>query len=169
MLDLSTLDKEELIQLVKMLSGNLLTVDGLWFTQVEEELGLDAAVEMDAVVWGRFSSIEARRIRDRMGVEEEGIQGLRSALRFTSFVSAEGIECRVEEDGGKLMFTVTDCRPQRARIKSGREEFPCKGVGIKYFEGFARFFDAEMKIKCLVCPPDDHPDDVWCSWEMCSG
>jgi hypothetical protein len=36
---------------------------------------------------------------------------------------------------------------------------------VEYAE-FARAVDPRIQTRCIVCPPDDHPDDVWCAWEF---
>ena len=40
--ELERLQKDTLIELIKMYSQNWLTVDGLWFSGVEDKYGLDA-------------------------------------------------------------------------------------------------------------------------------
>ena len=165
MLDLSKLSKGQLIGCVKMLLSNLTTMDGLWFTQVEDKFGLDVALEIDMLVWKRYGPLESRRIRDRMAINEAGLDGLSKALPFSSFV-AEGFDPNIERDGDRLVFTIADCRVQRARIRNGRGEFPCKAVAIEYFQEFAKGFGTDIRTRCLVCPPDEHPDDVWCAWEF---
>jgi len=45
-------------------------------------------------------------------------------------------------------------------------DFPCKTVGIIEYSGFAKTIDPRIQTKCLVCPPDPHPYDVWCAWEF---
>ena len=46
--------------------------DGLWFQAVENEFGIDAAIKLDAIAWGKFSPIEANRILDRLGMKPGG-------------------------------------------------------------------------------------------------
>jgi hypothetical protein len=33
-------------------------------------------------------------------------------------------------------------------------------------EAAATVINPAAKVKCLVCPPDEHPEDVWCEWEF---
>lgn len=165
--DLSDLPKETLIDIVEMYGGNLLTIDGLWFTEVEREFELDTAVDIDTEVWKKYASTEARRIREALEISEGGVQALVRALNFMTWVRAIGMEYEFQEvNGSKVVFNVTECRPQTARMKRDLEEFPCKPVGIAIFEKFAKIIDSEFNVRCLVCPPDSHPPDLWCSWEF---
>lgn len=71
-----------------------------------------------------------------------------------------------EQTDKKAVFYNPSCTAQRARTKRGRSEFPCRESGILYFTGFAREIDPDIKVSCIVCPPDDHPDDCFCKWEI---
>ena len=30
----------------------------------------------------------------------------------------------------------------------------------------AKTLNPEVEVNCLVCPPDEHPKDLWCRWEF---
>jgi hypothetical protein len=59
-----------------------------------------------------------------------------------------------------------DCRVQAARKRRGLPDFPCKPVGLIEYSGFARTIDPRISTRCLACPPDPHPPDIWCAWEF---
>ena len=166
MFDLSKFSKEQLVEMIRMFGDNAITIDGLWFTGVEDKYSLDAAVQIDTQTWEKYGAIEARRIKERLNIKEDGLDGLSRALNFQIWIWAKGFDYKIERDGNILVFTITDCRVQKVRIKSGRGEFPCKPVGIALFREFAKAFGKNIKTSCLVCPPDKHPEDVWCSWEF---
>lgn len=167
-INLSELPRETLISLIEMYSGLSLTLDGLWFTAVEDEFGLEEAVKTDEMVWGRYGEIEARRIIKTLNISGSGLDALAKALNFMMWVHARGMDCEIEleREDAAIVFTVTDCRPQKARIRSGRGEFPCKPVGIAYFSKFAKAIDPKIEVECVVCPPDPHPENVWCRWKF---
>ena len=64
------------------------------------------------------------------------------------------------------MFRMVDCRVQSARKRKGLPDFPCKSVGLVEYEWFAKTIDPRIETRCICCPPDAHPDDVWCEWEF---
>lgn len=158
------LSREEALQWARTSMSNLTTVDGLWFIELEDKYGIDLALEIDTIVWRRFGPIEARRLREKMKVGD-GLDGLAKALELSVFFNAGGTSYElVRKNENSLLCTVTDCRAQKARLRSGRAEFPCRGVGLAFFEGFMKAFGPDIRVECLFCPPDDHTDDMWCQW-----
>ena len=165
--NLEKLPKKTLIDMLKMFSQNALVIDGCWFQAVEDEYGQEKAVELDTRAWARYGLIEAKRIMKTFNIAEKGTSALAKALNYQIWVHAQNMAWDIPEvTGNSVVFNVTDCGIQRARIKSGRGEFPCKGVGIVLFQEFAKAIDPRFSLNCLVCPPDEHPDDLWCSWEF---
>jgi hypothetical protein len=58
------------------------------------------------------------------------------------------------------------CRVQDARKRKGLDDFPCKEVGLVEYTTFAVTVDPRLRTRCIACPPDDHPDEWWCTWEF---
>lgn len=74
---LQSLTKEELIRLIEDYSKNWLAMDGVWFQSVERKRGMDEAMYHDAEAWRRFTVIEAKRIKEFLGLPEHaGLEGL---------------------------------------------------------------------------------------------
>lgn len=166
-INLETLPREALIDMLKMFSQNALVLDGCWFQAVEDEYGQEQAVELDTKAWTRYAAIEAKRIMKTFNIAEKGTSALATALNYQIWVHARNILWDIPEvTENRIVLNVTDCGIQRARIKNGRGEFPCKGVGIALFREFAKAIDPSFSLNCLVCPPDEHPDDLWCSWDF---
>ncbi|MFH1624111.1 MAG: DUF6125 family protein [Pseudomonadota bacterium] len=165
-IDWMELPKKTLVDLLKTYSKNALTIDGLWFVNTEEKFGLDTAVEIDTKVWEKYGVTEAWRLKKTLNISEGGgIPALAEALNFQIWIP--GMEYDFPEFTEKsVVFNVTDCTVQRARIRNNRPEFKCKPVGEALFEPFAKTIDPRIEMRCLVCPPDEHPEDVWCSWEF---
>ena len=161
---LSDLPKERLVALVEHFATLALTLDGLWFTSVEDELGLNTALRLDEEVWAKFGEIEGRRIMRLLGSQERGLKALADALEHMQLAHVKGMSYEVEKKGDCVVFTITDCRPQKARIRNGRGEFPCKFVGVTWLSSFAKAINPEIRVECVLCPPDPHPDDLWCKW-----
>ena len=161
-----SLSKEELLELLSDASKNWLAHDGLWFLQVERECGLETAMRLDRGAWETFTVIEARRIMDRLKVKAGGgIPALIEALGFRlyAYVNEQVVS---DVTDSRCVFTMKTCRVQAARKRKGLPDFPCKPIGLVEYSGFAKTIDPRIGTKCLVCPPDRHPDDVWCSWEF---
>lgn len=163
-MDLTTLSKQELASLAQSLSQGTYVVDGLWFQAVEQILGTEEAIKLDKQVWSVCAYQEAKRLKNVMSIPE-GLAGLVKAFNFHVMFLATDYEVYQPSDEVAI-FTVTNCKPQQARIRKGLGEFACKEAGIPCMNGFATGIDPGAKVKCLMCPPDPHPENAWCKWEF---
>ncbi len=164
--ELFKLTKEELIGLLTDAAKNWLAHDGLWFLEVEKELGIDKAIELDRNAWEKFTVLEATRIMKRMNIKRgSGIPGLVKALKYRLYAHVN-IQETIEISEKRCVFRMNDCRVQSARKRKGLTDFPCKPVGLVEYGNFAKTIDPRIKTRCIACPPDDHPEDYWCAWEF---
>jgi len=168
---LDSLSRKELLTLLRMHAKNWLAHDGCWFLAAEERLGLEAAMELDARAWERFSPVEAERIMAAFDIPSGGgLDSLERALpyRLYATVNPQAIE---RPDDETLIYKMVECRVQAARRRKGLPDFPCKPVGLIEHAMFAQTIDARIRTRCLQCPPD-RPDDPGCicAWEftMCT-
>ncbi len=163
---LRSLDKDELVRIVLDDAKNWLAHDGLWFQAVESAHGLEAAIAADQAAWKRFTVVEARRIMERLGMQQGGgIPALLECLKHRLYARLNTQEA-TEVSGERAVFVMRDCRVQSARKRKGLTDFPCKSVGIVEYAEFAMAIDPRIRTRCIACPPDDHPDDLWCAWEF---
>jgi len=161
--DHSSISTEKLVELC---SRSAYTLDGLWFTLVEEKFGLDAALEIDVEVWRRLCLTQAKRIRKYFPVDEGS--SLRNLIRVIMLDPIMAIfKAKVVKLTDKqAVLRFIDCPPQKARIRDGRGEFPCKPVGVALLNSYAEVIDPDIKVHCLTCPPDAHPSQYWCEWQF---
>lgn len=162
---LRELSKEELIDVLFMHVRDIFAVDGLYFLGIEERFGNEAAVEIDQRAWEDMAKIEAYRLRKTMEVTAEDIPSFMQALRSSCW-SLDTAEKEIEIEKDKGIIRNRNCRVQNRRASKGLSEFPCKGVRYGWMREFANQMNPKIKVKCVVCPPDEHPDDLWCEWEF---
>ena len=159
------LSNEELLELMKLQAKNWLALDGLWFQSVERKYGMEEAVFHDGEAWKRYTVIEAKRIKDFLGLgEHPGLDGLEQAFAMRIYASINPYEILREEN--KLILKVKECRVQTARTRKQMEPFPCKPVGFIEYEGFCKTIDDRFSCRCLCCPPDTPEEDAACVWEF---
>lgn len=157
--------KAQLIELTKLYAQLLLTVDGLWFAGMEKTMGIDTAVKFDKEVWRQFGAIEANRMKKFLGMESvTTLEDVCKIVLLSPMWVSVGLQAEIQN--GRCHLSVTNCLPQKARIKKGLSELPCKSMGTAYFEGFAPTLNPHLNFKCIFCPPDEHPNDIWCKWEV---
>ncbi len=163
--NINDLPREKLLELVSLYAKNWLAHDGLWFQSIEHDLGMDAAMEHDRNAWERFTVIEAKRIKDFLGLPERaGLDGLRRALMFRLYAPLN--KAVITIDGNTLTYDVTTCRVQAARARKGMEFHPCKSVGIIEYGGFAKTIDDRFTTECVSCYPDITKADSNCVWRF---
>jgi len=144
---------------------NLWTVDGLYFLGIEEKYDTISATEIDRKVWESMGKIEARRIKDFFEITGSDIPSFMKALSYSSWaLDLEDKEIIVEEK--RAVIRNIKCRVQITRIKKQLGEFGCKPVRYGFLKAFAKEFNPDISVNCIVCPPDKHPDDLWCEWEF---
>jgi hypothetical protein len=153
-------------KLVELCSRSAYTLDGLWFTLVEQKFGTDTALEIDTEVWRRLCLTQAKRILKYFSIKESSsIRNLIKVIELDPLLVVYKPET-MELTDKQAILRCTDCPPQKARIRDGRGEFPCKPVGIALFTSYAKVVDPNIKLTCLTCPPDAHPPQFWCEWQF---
>jgi len=166
MKELKDCSREELLVMLADAAKNWLAHDGLWFQQVEQALGLDKAIELDAACWSKFSVIEAERIMKRHNIQPGGgIPALVQALQFRLYAYINKQEV-AEITDKRCVFRMNACRVQETRARKNLPAFPCKPVGIVEYTNFAKTIDPRIKTRCIACPPDRHSSECWCAWEF---
>lgn len=158
------MSREQLLEYARDLSKRWLAHDGLWFLAVENEYGMETAIELDRRAWEKFTEIEAKRIMRFLGMEKNGgLDALGVALNFRLYANIN-IQSTERPDDRTLIFTMKTCRVQEARKRKGLPDFPCKPVGLVEYANFAKTIDERIRTECVFCPPDEHPRDAFCRW-----
>jgi hypothetical protein len=94
-------------------------VDGLWFMMVEERLGFEAALDIDAQVWQVMAKIQARELC-RLLNAPMGLDGLAQCLEIK--FAWEGFAAQIERpDVNTLRCVLQGCPWHEAMVRSGRE------------------------------------------------
>ena len=164
--ELINLTKEQLIEIIIDSSKLWLAHDGLWFQAVEKQFGIEKAIECDGLAWKVFSAIEAKRIMSRLGLQPGGgIPSLIKALKYRlyAYINVQEI---IEITEKSCVFRMNNCRVQHARKQKGLKDFACKPVGLIEYTNFANAIDPRIKVECIACPPDPHPEEYYCAWRF---
>jgi hypothetical protein len=162
---LSQLPKEKIPDYIFMQLRNLWTADGLYFLGIEELYGTEVATKIDAQVWAVMGKIEARKLKEFLGITETDIPSMMKALQYTTWaLDLEDKEITIKKD--HAVIRNVRCRVQNTRVSKGLKEFGCKPVRFGFLKAFAKEFNPDIVVKCKVCPPDSHPENLWCEWEF---
>ena len=117
--------KLTLEQIQQYLQRSYTAADGLWFMKVEEALGFDAALDMDAKVWEVMPKIQARQLKAFAGADR-GLEALRQCM--TTKLALDGF--RFETRNGQNAFDVqiSDC-PWHDKMVSAKRGHLSKIIG----------------------------------------
>jgi len=162
---LGNMSRDKLLKLFFLNIKNLWRVDGLYFLGIEKKFSTEAATEIDADCWKIMGKIEARELKETLGVKKNDVATLIKTLRNTSWALYQ-TEKESEVSAEKGTFRVTRCRTQETRISKGLGEFPCKQVRFGYLQSFAKEFNPNIEVVCKICPPGPHSENVWCEWQF---
>ena len=163
--ELDKLSREQLIELLRIDSKNLVEMDGVWFQSAEREQGMDCAMHHDEEIWKRYTRSEAKRIKKFLGLgERPGLEGLARALNYRMVDRANPSE--VSYRVGKLLYKILVCRVQEARTRKNMPLHPCKSAAVYEYGGFAEEIDDRIKCRCVSCYPDVTDASCSCAWEF---
>ena len=163
---LAKMPMEKLLDYFFLQIRNLWRVDGLYFLGIEKKFGTEAATEIDAGVWEAMAAIEAKSLQKMFQVgENPNVPTIIGLLRKSSWALDQPFKT-VELSDKCATLSINKCRTQEARLSKGLSEFPCKRVRFGYLKNFAKTLNPKVEVNCIVCPPNEHPKDLWCKWEF---
>lgn len=130
------LPKETLVKLLGAYLRAVMAVDGWWFTGVEQAVGMEKALEIDCFVWERAGRAEGQRLKQALSLGDDATA---LATGF-SLASCPGPTSQLEMEQvspTRLVYRVTECSPQKGRLRMGKDVFDCRGVCQAHFQSFA--------------------------------
>jgi hypothetical protein len=159
------MEKDSLINLIKALSLNWLTGDGIWFRTVEDNHDMYTSKRCNDTCWTRYSPLEAAMIKSFLKLpEQSGLEGLEQALNLRLYTHIN--EQIIDRSGNELVLRMVKCLVQQTRKINKLPDYPCKSAGMVEFPAFAKTIDSRIEVDCLTCPPDEHPKAWFCAWRF---
>jgi len=161
----AALTKEQQADFFFMHLRNLWAVDGLYYLGIEEKFGTETATEIDAKVWSIMGKIEARKLKEFFNIKTVDLPTAVKLLSYTGWaMDLEDKEIEVHKD--RAVIRNAKCRVQSTRLSKGLAEFGCKPVRLGFLQAFLKELDPRLQVTCTRCPPDEHPVNLWCEWEI---
>lgn len=161
---LSTFSKDELLDYIDLVQRNFWNLQNNWMMYMNNEYGEEAAVKADNYCFGGNSKVQMYRLKKMYDLKGD-LQSLMDAM----ILSQLWVNCDYEIwkiDSKRLRLRVTNCYQQVRRVKDRVGELACKPAGLGVCDMTAKVINSAFDVKCIVCPPDEHPDNVWCEWEF---
>jgi hypothetical protein len=147
-------------------------LDGLWFMEVEKEIGFEKAFKIDEQVWRIFAPKEAKRIKSLLGFEKPTFQDIEKALTLAIFdQSLSWTLEKVSEEPPIIRMNVDECKTLAGMRKVGRNREQsdriCYHVGMAFFETFVQALLPGTQVVCTHCPGREQPGMKGvCGWEF---
>ena len=158
--ELMKLSKERLVDFIEMASSNFWTLQNNWMINVEGKFGRDVAVELDGMCYGRAAEVQIFRIKKFLNLGDD-MPSLARAILLSLFSFYVDIEFP-EITQTKVVRRVRVCPMQLERRRKGLPELPCKPALVSAYTKVAAAVNPKIKITHVLCPPDPHPEDLWC-------
>jgi len=77
--------KRKIPEYIFMQLRNLWAADGLYFLGIEELCGTEVATKIDTGVWEVMGKIEARKLKEFLGIAKTDIPSMMKALQYTTW------------------------------------------------------------------------------------
>jgi hypothetical protein len=161
---LSRCSKEQLLEFIDMQQKNWWNLQNNWMAYMDREYGQEAAVKGDSHCFPASAKAQMYRLKKMFHLKDD-LQSLMDAM-ILSTIWANGDYEVTKADARRFRIKVTNCYQQVRRLEEGMGELECKPAGIAICEAAAQVINPSAAVRCLVCPPDEHPQEVWCEWEF---
>ncbi len=106
--------------ILEMLRRSYFAADGLWFVMLEEEDGLEHAMDIDERVWRVMPKIQARKARELMGVEDHTPAALVRCMALKFAAEGHRYDLSVENQNAASLV-ISKCPWREILEDSGRE------------------------------------------------
>jgi hypothetical protein len=152
---------EDWCNYIEMDNKNFWTLQNNWMYNVEQKYSQEAALQFDGLCYGRAIEVAAYRLKKMFTFGNDDLDTLAKIYQLTPAGSYIDIEF-IRESENVLLRRVRDCPMQAVRLGKGMEPIECKPALTIAAANIAKVVNPEIKITKVLCPPDPHPDDLWC-------
>ena len=131
-------------------------LDGLWFMMIEKEFSFDKALEIDEDVWRVLPKIQARKVKELLGLDGIGLSDFLKAISVK--LEAEGYDYKQKALGpDHSQIVITKCPWYDILMKVNREHLApkiadsiCRLEFQTWLSEFGGHLSFSMESRCCV-------------------
>ncbi|MFB0562764.1 MAG: DUF6125 family protein [Candidatus Lokiarchaeia archaeon] len=158
------IQEDKLKALLKRALLRVTRTDALWLGEISKRFGEEVAWEIRnkttaPKVFGEWQAKDLKRLLKLGG----GVDAIRQAFQHSHWAILEDVEIK-KLSKSSLLFRTRNCSAQRMLLQRIGKEIECKPGSYLVLESFVKIIDPTARIECNFCPPDPHPEDVFCEW-----
>jgi len=129
---------------------NFRTLDGLWVIETENELGWDATLKLDIIVWQRLYKIVFRRVKNYLNITGNSLSDLIDILSFVWNCEGNIHEIN-QKDDKNATINIVKCpyieAMERNPDRHSRIESICLEMCIPYLQPVIKVFNPKIDVK----------------------
>jgi predicted hydrocarbon binding protein len=129
---------------------NFRTLDGLWVIETENELGWDATLKLDIIVWQRLYKIVFRRVKNYLNITGNSLSDLIDILSFVWNCEGNIHEIN-QKDDKNATINIVKCpyieAMERNPDRHSRIESICLEMCIPYLQPVIKEFNPKIDVK----------------------
>lgn len=139
------------------LKRSYFALDGLWFVMIEDEFSFDKALEIDEKVWQVLPKIQARKVKEMLGLKGSGLPDFLQAIK----VKLEAEEYSYQEkplNEKHAQIIIHECPWYAILEKANREHLEpriadaiCATEFRVWLREFGEDLEFSMKPRCDTC------------------
>lgn len=165
------LSKKALIRLLNEFGRAYIAIDGFWFTLVENEFGIDKAMELDTAIWAKYiPPWTTPRFRKALDIPGNNVETLFKLMQNLPDATADLYEYTFDlKNPNHGIWTCIRCPGLSFFERKQRPEriMPvCHELEPASMRAYAALINPDMVVTPLKLPPRKSPDEISCQWEF---
>jgi len=162
--------KDVLADLLNAYCRELLLFDGLWFDEVRERCGEEAAFACEVAAWVKIARYEMKWAADALKIKGDSLVDFVKIMQFGGSYALGLYDYSYDFDGpNHCILTVTRCPIVTRAEKTGdvtRMKQVCEKLEPPAFVAYTQVVNPKIKTRPLKLPPRESQDAPCCVWEF---
>lgn len=146
---------------MRLAQSALTAIDGLWFLELENELGFEKTFEIDLAVWKKYGPVMMKRIRNMLSITDSSLDSFLRILAVMCEIDGTSFKIK-EKTETEATLIITRC-PWYENLKRAKREnvVRCDVVDKTIFPEWIRSFNPALALELSQSIPEGHDRCEW--------